>query len=118
MTVDPATSTNAANGVSQALAQQTGSLGEDAFMQLLVTQLQNQDPTQPQDSSQFVTQLAQFSSLEKLTSMNQELASLTSINASLTQIAQLLSGLGATTPVPSTATTGTQTTDTTSVTNS
>ncbi len=44
----------------------TGSsnLGKDEFLKILVAQLQNQDPTQPQDSSQFVAELAQFSSLE------------------------------------------------------
>jgi flagellar basal-body rod modification protein FlgD len=41
-------------------------LGQDAFLQLLVTQLQNQDPTKPQDTDQMLSQLAQFSSLEKL----------------------------------------------------
>jgi flagellar basal-body rod modification protein FlgD len=44
----------------------TGSsaLGKDEFLKILVAQLANQDPTQPQDSSQFVAELAQFSSLE------------------------------------------------------
>ena len=49
------------------LASTTKSLGQDAFLQLLVTQLQHQDPSKPMDDSQFITQLAQFSSLEKLT---------------------------------------------------
>jgi flagellar basal-body rod modification protein FlgD len=38
---------------------------EQTFLQLLVAQLQNQDPTQPQDGTQFVAQLAQFASLEQ-----------------------------------------------------
>lgn len=66
------------------------SLGKDAFLQLLVTQLQHQDPTQPQDDSQFITQLATFSSLEQLSSMNTSLQQLSTINSSLETIGQLL----------------------------
>ena len=40
------------------------SLGPDAFLQLLTTELQNQDPTNPQDPTQSVTQLAQMSALQ------------------------------------------------------
>lgn len=43
---------------------------EQTFLQLLVTQIQNQDPLNPTDSTQFVTQLAQFSELEQMTNMN------------------------------------------------
>jgi flagellar basal-body rod modification protein FlgD len=42
------------------------SLGMQQFFQLLVAQLQNQDPMQPMDNTQFITQLAQFSSLQSL----------------------------------------------------
>lgn len=47
----------------------TKDLGEDQFLSLLVTQLKNQDPLQPMQNTEFVTQLATFSSLEKLTSI-------------------------------------------------
>lgn len=42
-------------------------------MKLLVTQLQNQDPTKPQDNGEFIQQLATFSSLEKLTEISNKL---------------------------------------------
>ncbi|HUK35939.1 MAG TPA: flagellar hook capping FlgD N-terminal domain-containing protein [Vicinamibacterales bacterium] len=98
---------------TDALTQQTGSLGEDAFMQLLITQLQNQDPTQPEDSTQFVTQLAQFTSLEKLTTMNQSLTSVPDIDSVLNKIEQQISGLtGALSSVGAPATTNTDTSST------
>jgi flagellar basal-body rod modification protein FlgD len=46
---------------------------ESTFLQLLVTQLQNQDPTQPMDSTAFLGELAQFSQLEQLVSINTDL---------------------------------------------
>lgn len=45
-------------------------LGKDAFLQLLVTQMQNQNPLDPQENGEFVAQLAQFSSLEGIQSLN------------------------------------------------
>ncbi|MGH9488410.1 MAG: flagellar hook capping FlgD N-terminal domain-containing protein [Terriglobales bacterium] len=44
------------------------------FMSMLTAELQNQDPTNPLDPSQFVSQLVQLNSLEQLASINQELA--------------------------------------------
>jgi flagellar basal-body rod modification protein FlgD len=52
------TATATANAASQAL-------GQDAFLKLLMAQLQNQDPLQPTDGTQFVTQLATFSQVEQ-----------------------------------------------------
>jgi len=53
------------------------SANEDTFLTLLVAQLKNQDPLSPTDSTQFVSELAQFSSLEQLVTMNQNVATIT-----------------------------------------
>jgi flagellar basal-body rod modification protein FlgD len=54
-------------------------MGRNAFLNLLVTQLQHQDPTQPQADGEFLAQLAQFSTLEQLQQMNQKLDALTGL---------------------------------------
>lgn len=61
-----------ADGLAAATNSATGkqALGKDAFLQLLVTQLKNQNPLEPQDNGAFVAQLAQFSSLEGITTLN------------------------------------------------
>jgi flagellar basal-body rod modification protein FlgD len=48
-------------------------VGEDTFLKLLVEQLKNQDPLNPQDGAQFVAQLAQFNSVEQLIGINTKL---------------------------------------------
>jgi flagellar basal-body rod modification protein FlgD len=83
VTIDP-TTTAATTATSDPTAQKSTTLGKDAFMQLLLTKLQNQDPTQPQDDAQLITQLAQFSTLEQMQQMNQ---TLTTIAQSLTPAA-------------------------------
>ena len=83
MTIDPTTAaTTSTSGVQ---GQKSNALGQDAFLKLLITQMEHQDPTEPQSNSEMIAQLAQFSTLEKLTAMEKSLAS----------INQLLSPIGA-----------------------
>lgn len=50
----------------QKAEENSDELGRDVFLQLLTTQLQNQDPLSPQENSEFVAQLAQFTQVESL----------------------------------------------------
>ncbi|MGM9927518.1 MAG: flagellar hook assembly protein FlgD [Bacillus sp. (in: firmicutes)] len=54
-------------------------LGKDAFLKILMTQLQNQDPTNPMDDKEFIAQMAQFSSLEQMTNMTKAIEELTAM---------------------------------------
>jgi flagellar basal-body rod modification protein FlgD len=74
-TMDPA-QLAATSSNSQAPATPTnidGLANEDTFLQLLVAQIKNQDPLNPTDSVQFLSQLAQFSQLEQLIGIRSEL---------------------------------------------
>ena len=69
--------TPAANALAaMTSSNKSNSLGQEAFMNLLVTQLQHQDPTQPQDDGAFIAQLATFSSLEQLQNINTTLTTI------------------------------------------
>jgi flagellar basal-body rod modification protein FlgD len=55
------------------------SLGKDDFLKILITQLSYQDPTSPMEDKQFIAQMAQFSTLEQMTSMARDFSKLTSM---------------------------------------
>jgi len=57
----------------------TDALGREAFLNLLVTQLQHQNPLEPQADGEFLAQLAQFSSLESLQDIKTDIAALRSL---------------------------------------
>jgi flagellar basal-body rod modification protein FlgD len=72
-------STSGTSGSQTPAATESGStkqLGQDAFLKLLVTQLEHQDPMKPQADTEFIAQLAQFSSLESLKQMQATLESI------------------------------------------
>jgi flagellar basal-body rod modification protein FlgD len=74
-TVDPIQLTSSTPTTAKPAATPSidGLATENTFLQLLVAQIKNQDPTNPTDSVQFLTQLAQFSQLEQLIGIRQEL---------------------------------------------
>ena len=75
-TVDATNRTAAQADTSSKAEKKTDTLGKDQFLKILLTQLQNQDPTNPIDDREFVTQLATFSSLEQQTNMNDSITKL------------------------------------------
>ncbi|MCW2950858.1 MAG: flagellar hook capping protein [Conexibacter sp.] len=76
--IDPTGSTTATGGASQPAKKDSSILGKDDFLKLMMAQMRNQDPTSPQDPSQYTSQLATFSTLEQITN----LASTTAASAS------------------------------------
>ncbi|MBY8912189.1 flagellar hook assembly protein FlgD [Bacillus sp. YC2] len=63
-----AASSNAAK--STTAANKSTSLGKDEFLKILMTQVQNQDPLNPVDDKEFISQMATFSSLEQMMNLN------------------------------------------------
>jgi flagellar basal-body rod modification protein FlgD len=64
-------------------------MDKNAFMKLLVSQLQNQDPMSPVANEDFVAQLATFSSLEQLEGLNQNVVAMIALNQSNALLSQL-----------------------------
>ncbi|HLV68433.1 MAG TPA: flagellar hook assembly protein FlgD [Polyangiaceae bacterium] len=71
--VDPTRSTTLADPEPLLTAQAGQALDREAFLKLLVAQLEYQDPLKPQDSKEFIAELAQFSSLEQAMGINDRL---------------------------------------------
>ncbi|HUI56511.1 MAG TPA: flagellar hook capping FlgD N-terminal domain-containing protein [Bryobacteraceae bacterium] len=67
------TSSTASNTGTSSTDSSTSAPTEEMFLQLLVAQLQNQDPLNPTDSTQFVAELAQFSELEQVIAIRNDI---------------------------------------------
>ena len=61
-------------------AEEMNALGKDAFLQLLVCQMENQDPLEPTSDTEWISQLASFSSLEEMQKMSQVMTNSQALN--------------------------------------
>ncbi len=73
-------------------AAPAGTLGRDEFLKMLIAQLENQDPLNPQDSTEFSAQLAQFSSLEQLLRIDEGLGEVVSSQQEVARTIRSLAG--------------------------
>ena len=83
--MDPIAPVDSNQQLSSLTSASGANLGRDEFLQLLVTQLSNQDPLNPMDGQEFAAQLAQFSSLEQLIDINDSLLQSGELNGLLAQ---------------------------------
>jgi flagellar basal-body rod modification protein FlgD len=78
----------------------TSNLGKDDFLQLLTTQLKNQDPMNPMEDMDFIGQMAEFSSLEQMLNLNTSVEKInTAINNNATTQAMMFLGTNVTAEV-------------------
>ena len=91
MTTVPATNStsNSTSNNTSSTPSPTSTLDYSSFLQLLIAQLQNQDPLNPTDSTAFVSQLASFSSVEQGVNTNSKLDRLL-VDTSLTQASTMV----------------------------
>ncbi len=87
-TVAANSTTSAAQGAAAA-ASSAASVNYNSFLQLLMTEMQNQDPTQPMDPTQTVTQLATFTGVQQSVQTNSLLTSMLT-NSSLAQASSMV----------------------------
>src|SRR5688572_18448120 len=82
---------SASDPLAGAAGASESALGKDAFMRLLVSQLRNQDPMAPAGNEEMLAQLAQFSSLEQMTELNDNIVGLAVLQQSNALMSQLTS---------------------------
>jgi flagellar basal-body rod modification protein FlgD len=86
MQVNGTASSNGYGETYSSELQKNDAMGKDAFLQLLVNQLRNQDPLNPVDDKEFLAQMAQFSTLEQVQNLNE------SFNAGLNNLLETVDG--------------------------
>ena len=82
-----ATATTTAKTATSATTESV--MGKQEFLTLLVAQLQNQDPLNPDEPTEFTAQLAQFSSLEQLFNLNKSMENLVTSNSNSDRLSTL-----------------------------
>lgn len=90
------TTTHGVTGTAATTQKKTGlmqEMGKDVFLRLMVTQLRHQDPLNPQDNSAFVAQMAQFTTLEQMQNLNQNMVRLLELQSGAMSPAAALLGL-------------------------
>lgn len=80
--------TNETTQTAETTLESTG-LDQDAFLQLLLTEIEYQDPLDPMDSTEYVSQLAELSSLEQLTAIEESMADVVSSVEEATSVSAL-----------------------------
>jgi flagellar basal-body rod modification protein FlgD len=85
----------AGTGTGQPATLPGGELGKDEFLKLFIAQLKNQDPLNPMDGEQFAAQLAQFSSVEQLYNINQQLTDQAALGQSIASSISTSNAIGA-----------------------
>jgi flagellar basal-body rod modification protein FlgD len=90
----PTEVTGSSVGSTVASSPAPDDLGRQDFLRMLVAQLENQDPLNPQDGTEFTAQLAQFSSLEQLIAMRSSIEALTSAETNARSTTEALAAAG------------------------
>ena len=80
MEVGAVTGASAASESAATVAAEKAKVDYDAFLKLLVAEMNNQDPTEPMDSTKFISQLASFSQVEQSVATNKRLETLLASN--------------------------------------
>ncbi|MCH2076607.1 MAG: flagellar biosynthesis protein FlgD [Rhodobacteraceae bacterium] len=89
------------SNTTQTSSSNSSDLGQDEFLILMTTQLQNQDPLEPMDNDAFLGQLAQFSTVSGIDQMNETLAAMAS-DSGTSKLTDASSMLGRSVLVPGT----------------
>jgi flagellar basal-body rod modification protein FlgD len=89
MTTVPAAGSSPSNPVASSAQAATPTLDYNDFLQLMIAQLQNQDPLNPTDSSQFMSQIAEFSNVEQGINTNSKLDQLL-VNSNISQASTMI----------------------------